>query len=508
LLAVSQVQQELSDLIGQDAHRRTERLILLQAAEENVARVAEIQPGVMEYASRLFNIRVLISVALEAGGQGDEAEAVLQQSIGDLERLVKQSANDVQPQDWLGFTHQRLGDLYYKMGRFESAGQEYERALEIYRPIITKADRTQDRSMRIALTTINKIRASVELGGAAPSDEALQSLLAFAEDFPKLPTLARDHAQPLYDALTSLGTAIEKDGRPQEAVKALSTAISFAEQLVNRFPDDLSVRDELSRSHHAYGDFLFRTGHLDEASCHYGEAAELLASLGKSGYTIAGQGQALISSYATLASIYDRQGHPQQANAAREAALRILDLSINPIKNPWQLGNLIGAVSTLPVLPAITSKYGTCLGTVRDQISFEFADGTDGWLPYLAVSDVNLQEGCLTGRVIGGDPAIARLLLNIPGDTCSSILVRMRVTAGQEAQFYWASMASPGFDEGKVVVFPIQCDGQFHDYQLTVGEHGQWKGQQITAIRLDPTNGAVPAEFAIEYIRAEVPESK
>jgi hypothetical protein len=79
----------------------------------------------------------------------------------------------------------------------------------------------------------------------------------------------------------------------------------------------------------------------------------------------------------------------------------------------------------------------------------------------------------------------------------------MRVSAGHGGQLYWATAASPAIAEDKVLNFPIQADGQFHEYRLEVGRHPLWKGKTITALRLDPGNGAREGTFAIDYIRAE-----
>jgi hypothetical protein len=77
----------------------------------------------------------------------------------------------------------------------------------------------------------------------------------------------------------------------------------------------------------------------------------------------------------------------------------------------------------------------------------------------------------------------------------------MRVTAGQGGEFFWTTAASRSFSEDKKAVFPLAADGEFHEYRLEVGRHALWSGQTITAIRLDPGNGASQAEFAVECVR-------
>jgi hypothetical protein len=134
------------------------------------------------------------------------------------------------------------------------------------------------------------------------------------------------------------------------------------------------------------------------------------------------------------------------------------------------------------------------LPALTERIAFEFQDGLAGWLPAHDVSGVSARNGMLEGHVTGGDPYIVRSTLRVPGDRCPVIRVRMRVMAGQSGEFYWTTSASPAVAEDKKVAFALVADGQFHEYRLEVGRHALWSGQTITAIRIDPGNGASQAD--------------
>jgi len=142
------------------------------------------------------------------------------------------------------------------------------------------------------------------------------------------------------------------------------------------------------------------------------------------------------------------------------------------------------------------------LPQLAERIAFEFGESLQGWQAFHQVSDLTVRDGAMVGHIDGGDPYIGRSLLRGRGDDCSAIVLRMRVTAGHGGQLYWATAASPVFVEERVVNFPIRADGQWHEYRLELGKHPQWAGQTITAIRLDPGNGAQSGEFAVEYLRA------
>jgi hypothetical protein len=140
---------------------------------------------------------------------------------------------------------------------------------------------------------------------------------------------------------------------------------------------------------------------------------------------------------------------------------------------------------------------------LAERIAFEFDDSLDGWLPAHDISELVPQNGALFGRISGGDPYLLRPLLRVDGDRCQSLRLGLRVTAGSGGQLYWSTESSPGFDERKTVRFQVIPDGRFHEYRIDLGQEPAWKGQTITALRLDPCNGARAGEFNVDYLRAD-----
>lgn len=136
-----------------------------------------------------------------------------------------------------------------------------------------------------------------------------------------------------------------------------------------------------------------------------------------------------------------------------------------------------------------------------DRIAFEFAGSPEGWLPMHDMDDPTVRDGSLTGHFTGGDPYLGRIMLHVRGDECPTLVLRMRVTAGQGGQLFWMTEASPSFTEDKSIHFNVQPDGQFHEYRLETGKHPAWAGQTITALRIDPCDGAASGDFAIDYVR-------
>ncbi|MBC7329929.1 hypothetical protein H5T88_06165 [bacterium] len=151
----------------------------------------------------------------------------------------------------------------------------------------------------------------------------------------------------------------------------------------------------------------------------------------------------------------------------------------------------------------IEVKKVSVLPELRTRLEFEFAESLEGWWSQNDIADLEVRNGCLEGIATGGDPYMVRFGMDIDGNSCARIRIRMMTTAGGGAELYWATADSPNFAEDKTVKFPIISDGKYHEYVIDVGNHPLWKGKRITAIRIDPTGGAPDARFSIDYIRGE-----
>lgn len=147
---------------------------------------------------------------------------------------------------------------------------------------------------------------------------------------------------------------------------------------------------------------------------------------------------------------------------------------------------------------------------VLTAIDFQFNHDGDleGWEGFNSLSQPTVKDGVLTMRVGERDPHFSHTHLRIAPNTYRAVGVRMRITSGQPtAQLFWITAAEPAFAETKYLNFPIQPDGQWHEYEIPVGEHPRWANQEILGIRLDPTvGGSAPGAIAqIDWIVGVTP---
>jgi len=144
---------------------------------------------------------------------------------------------------------------------------------------------------------------------------------------------------------------------------------------------------------------------------------------------------------------------------------------------------------------------------IVNTIDFQFnRDGdAEGWGRQSGMSAPVIADGTMRATIGGNDPHISRGMLRVPADTHSALKVRMRITGGaDEAQVFWGTADEPGFRDDKFLNFAIVPDGEWHEYTIPVGEHEKWRGQQIVALRLDPSvGGAVGETVEIDSIVGE-----
>ena len=144
---------------------------------------------------------------------------------------------------------------------------------------------------------------------------------------------------------------------------------------------------------------------------------------------------------------------------------------------------------------------------IVERVDFRFdVDGdAEGWFRPASLTVPVIADGIMRMAITGSDPHIERGMLRVPPDTHSAVRVRMRITGGAaKGQFFWATADEPGYRDDKYLNFTTEPDGEWHEYLIPVGEHAKWRGQQIVAVRLDPTVGdAKGATVEIDSVTGE-----
>ncbi len=126
----------------------------------------------------------------------------------------------------------------------------------------------------------------------------------------------------------------------------------------------------------------------------------------------------------------------------------------------------------------------------RIDFQFNAAGNLEGWAMANALGMATIQGEALTVPLMGPDPHMTRSFMSVPPGAVETVKVRMKLPACQASgQFFWTTSESPRFADDKHITYPVIPDGEWHEYEIPVGEHALWSGQTIRAIRLDPTTG-------------------
>jgi len=134
-------------------------------------------------------------------------------------------------------------------------------------------------------------------------------------------------------------------------------------------------------------------------------------------------------------------------------------------------------------------------------IDFQFDGANDlqGWDGFNSLTRAQIANGVLSLTVTGADPFFQRTYLRIPPDTYTRLKVRMKLPpCNAQSQLFWTTNEEPNFHDDKYLNFPVTPDGHWHEYEIPVATHTNWRGKAIRAIRLDPTTGGAEPGSKVE----------
>ncbi len=142
---------------------------------------------------------------------------------------------------------------------------------------------------------------------------------------------------------------------------------------------------------------------------------------------------------------------------------------------------------------------------------FRGEEDLKGWIMTHGLAHAEITEEGLTTKVTGFDPYLHSPEVEVIGERQRRILLRLRVEGNASAlKIYWVTRDSPKWNEDKTMEIPIKADGEFHEYEIDIGEHPLWRGI-ITRFRLDlEPPDCYGTKLTISYVKIPVlgPEIK
>ena len=135
-----------------------------------------------------------------------------------------------------------------------------------------------------------------------------------------------------------------------------------------------------------------------------------------------------------------------------------------------------------------------------------FDSGKEGWSEMMNTTRAEVKDGFFSFSTVADDPALVVSTPGLNAGEFPKILIRMRIQGpeGQKSggQLFW-SAAGSATSESASVRFPLQVDGQFHEYLVDLAQNPRWRGR-ISMLRLDPTDFK-GAQVDIDHIAFQRP---
>ncbi len=127
---------------------------------------------------------------------------------------------------------------------------------------------------------------------------------------------------------------------------------------------------------------------------------------------------------------------------------------------------------------------------------FDMRGDVEGWYPKRGIRYFRVEEGMLKFTASTSDPYLD-INLVLDAHRVNVIKLRMKVSAGNEAELRWATRKYPHYASVRKQSLSISADNTFHTYYLFTEDAPTWKGDVIK-LRIDPTNA--PASVEIDQI--------
>lgn len=144
-------------------------------------------------------------------------------------------------------------------------------------------------------------------------------------------------------------------------------------------------------------------------------------------------------------------------------------------------------------------------GAYVSQIDYQFDASADGWSNTHDLTSFSVSGGILSTTATGGDPFMEGPSFSLNGSDEDKLYVRMKVSAGSAAQFFWRNNDG-SWSPARSTTFSITPGSDYRVYQVDMSSHAHWAGKTIYQLRLDPTTVS-GATIDIDYISGRPPTS-
>jgi serine/threonine-protein kinase len=314
------VQQKLENRSGTQELRKA----LLATAMDGLARLARnAEQSQSTDRTTAMAYLTLGDILLRIEGQSGRALHQYQRGQELCQRRARDHPTDALAQHDLSLSHERLGDVYQRLGRMAEALTAYQDGLAIRqrRARDHPTDARNQSSLFVSYDNLGELY--LKLGRTAEGQTAYQEGLAIAQ------RLARDapkdaKAQRYLSAShANLGDVYLKLGRTAAALKAYQDGLAIAQQLAREAPTDVQAQRDLSLAHNQLGNVYLKVGQTALALKAYRDGRAISQRLARDDPRDVQAQRDLSISHNHLGDVYQRLGRTAAALTAYQDGLAI-----------------------------------------------------------------------------------------------------------------------------------------------------------------------------------------
>ena len=343
-------------------------------------------PAVPLYRSLLTSIaNDLLTLAKEPGQHQQEAEKLYRELMANVTQLAAENPEQ-HDQYWQSVTasnYMDLAKLFQKGGQPKEAEKVIRQGIGILEKLVT--DRPNDRISRNSLAECYQILGTANLADGRNEEackayrHAADLTVKLTEDFPGVPEYRDRRAHSLHQ----LAVSMPSTGQAQEKANAYREAVQIFAQLVTDYPKNLEYQLQLAHCHHELGATLKSAGGLAEAEQEYRQAVALKEKVVAESPANPNYRFHLAISHLGLAYLLNDIGRKADAEAAYRDALALWEkLVADSPSNADYRWNLAGNREAIARLLSETGRKADAETAYRDALAL--------WEKLVAESPTNI----------------------------------------------------------------------------------------------------------------------
>lgn len=301
-------------------------------------------------------------------GNANAALDSLRDALATAQKLAVMNPQNRKFQSDLAHYAVRAGDAFVNLGERTEAMRQYRVSLETLAKIRDRSNAYDERLLSIVFSKMGD--AAVMDGQAREGLRSYQEQLTIATDLASADPQNQVAALDLAAAYANVGNASVRTGDAEAALAFLRKAETIAAREVNHDALNAVARMYLALISVLEGDAQGTGGHLTEALQLYRQASRIYQTASDLNQQDLESRGCLAGSSVKIAGILAKLGHPEDAAAAYEGALKIAQPLIsqtNGVQEPlYALADALSGLGDLSAQQAVRTSSGARLKYWRD----------------------------------------------------------------------------------------------------------------------------------------------